>query len=92
MYHELFEELDAFDPRWRINFSSVISAAKAAGAESLLDQYLQTPEGEGYLANVAAVRDYLAEIEEHKRLVALEEGSLKFGYHNLGSVKGGYFA
>jgi len=89
--HELFEELDAFDPQWQKNYRSVISAAQAAGASAILKEWLRTHQGETYLSHIHATRDYLKEIEEYKALIAEEESKLPFGYHNLGSVKGEYF-
>jgi len=89
--HELFEELDAFNPHWQQAYRSVIAAAKAAGAQELLSDWLKTHQGETYLSHIHATRDYLKEIEEYKALIAEEESKLPFGYHNLGSVKGEYF-
>ena len=89
--HELFEELDAFDPQWQNRYPSVLSAAAAAKCKDLLNQWLDTPEGEVYLTNVAAVRDYMAEIEQYRRQVEAEQSALPFGYGSLGSLKGEYF-
>ena len=89
--HELFEELEAFDPNWQRNYRSVITAAKAAKADELLREWLRTHQGETYLSHIHATRDYLAEIEEYQALLAEEEAKLPFGYHNLSNVKGDYF-
>ena len=86
--HELFEELEAFDPKWQEHYRSLFEAATAAKVRDLLVQYLETPAGGAYLSHTAGVRDYKAEIEEHQRLVELEQGSLRFNYSNLGTVKG----
>lgn len=89
--HELFDELDAFDPRWQSKYRSVISAAKAAGVGELLRDWLSSHQGETYLSHIHATRDYLKEIEDYKKLREEEESKLPFGYSNLGSVKSEYF-
>lgn len=89
--HELFEELEAFDPSWQNRYTSVTSAAKAAKCEDLLVDWLSTHQGETYLAHIHATRDYLEEIREYQDLLADEESKLPFGYGNLSAVRGEYF-
>jgi hypothetical protein len=78
--HELFDELDAFDPKWQINYKSVISAAKAARCEWALSDWLSTHQGETYLSHIHATRDYLAEVEEYRLLREKEFAALPFGF------------
>ena len=89
--HELFEELEAFDPKWQEKHKSLFEAAQAAGANDLLREYLETPQGESYLAHIAAVRDYLTEIQEYQKELEASESKLRYGYHNLSEVSGKYF-
>lgn len=43
--HELFEELDAFDSRWRTKYATTYDAAVACNCVSLYSQYLNTLVG-----------------------------------------------
>ncbi len=88
-YHEIFEELEAFDPLWHMNYHSMSEAIEAAahGAPyviELYEDYLSTPEGLKYLENIASTRDYLAEFRAAQR--AEEESSLPFKLSNIGKV------
>lgn len=40
--HELFEELEAFDPKWRLKYATTLEAAKAAGVHSLWLDWCQS--------------------------------------------------
>lgn len=49
VHNELMDELDSFNPKWREVYSSVGSAAGAAGVEGLFRQWLVTPQGMKYV-------------------------------------------
>jgi len=46
--HELFLELNAFDPRWQQRYKRIKDAADAAGCTGLYYLWLHTPEGQRY--------------------------------------------
>jgi hypothetical protein len=52
--HELFEELDAFDERWRLKYSTLYDAAVAAGAEGLYGLYIASTAGQKHRDEIAA--------------------------------------
>ena len=58
MKHELFEELDAFNPRWREHYPTIASAAAAASCTDLYRQWAATPEGASYRLRMSGVPDY----------------------------------
>jgi hypothetical protein len=45
MKHELFEELDAFRPKWQATYATLYAAARAAGVLNLYADYLKTKTG-----------------------------------------------
>jgi hypothetical protein len=59
MTHELFEELDAFDPKWRDHYATVRGAAIAAACHDLYLKWRSTPEGQACAAIYRDVPDYL---------------------------------
>ena len=61
MRHELFEELDACNPRWATAFRSLTHAAHHYGLVDNLADFLGTPEGVTYLRRFGSLRDYVAE-------------------------------
>ena len=85
MKHELFEELDAFDPHWQENYRTVHEAAKAADVFWLFEEFLETPEGIRYLETTAGVFDYLAAIEAAQK--AEEESSLPYKLNDVGRAR-----
>jgi hypothetical protein len=93
MMHELFEELDAFDPNWQKNYKTILEAVSACGypANHLFNHWLNTPEGWRYIQTMAGTPDYLSAIEEHQKALEAEQQSLPFGYGNLGSVRGNHW-
>lgn len=52
--HELFEELDAFDDRWRLKYATLYDAAVAAGAEGLYGLYITSTAGQKHRDEVSA--------------------------------------
>lgn len=70
MTHELFEELDAFNPRWQAAYRTVAVAATAAGVSSLYLDWLRTPQGKLHEAIMADVADTIAQNEAECKLRA----------------------
>ena len=62
MDHELFEQLDACDPKWRQRYPTLLAAAREADVVGLYHQYLATPGGRLYLQTTAGVPDYAGAI------------------------------
>lgn len=62
--HELFEELDAWDPRWTEHYASVRMAAIAAGLMHLFHAYRGTPAGQAYERLLSGVPDAYGAIQE----------------------------
>lgn len=62
--HELFEELDAFNPKWQVKYKSLGEAALAANAIGLYNDFVRTAEGQAYLARMHGVRDAQAEADK----------------------------
>ena len=67
--HELFEELDAANPRWKTQYRSLAHAADSLGVFELYRAYLATPEGREYRARIASAHDHKA--DNARRLAAL---------------------
>jgi hypothetical protein len=63
MKHELFEELEAFDPRWREHYATLEAAALHAGCIDLYKQWRKTPEGKSVSAFYKDVPDYVSAIK-----------------------------
>jgi hypothetical protein len=61
MKHELFEELDAFCPRWQATYPTLYSAACAAGVVDLYRDYLKTKAARPRARGELNVPDYLNE-------------------------------
>lgn len=68
MTHELFEELDAFNPKWQTIYSSLPIAAKAAGVSKMFQEWLLSPQGTHYQEIVRDVPDYEAYNEAERRM------------------------
>jgi hypothetical protein len=64
--HDLFEELDAFNPRWQSEYRTIEAAAKAAGALELYQDWLRTEHGQHYLRNIRSAHDHAADNERRK--------------------------
>jgi hypothetical protein len=63
MKHELFEELDAFDPKWRTHYPTIGEAAGAAGVTDLFHRWRNTDEGRAYTARMDGVPNYAGAIK-----------------------------
>jgi hypothetical protein len=63
MKHELFEELEAFDPRYREHYATVRGAAIAAGVHDLYLAWRKTPEGAACASITQDVPDYAGAIK-----------------------------
>lgn len=63
MKHELFEELEAFDPRYRDHYATVRGAAVAAGVYELYVAWRKTDEGKACAAITRDVPDYISAIK-----------------------------
>ena len=61
--HQLFEELEAFDPRYAQRYRTLRDAAIAADCLPLFLDYLRSAQGQAYATEVAAVPDALGAIE-----------------------------
>jgi len=79
MKHELFEELDAWNPKWQTVAPSIRSAAEQAGVMSLYLDWLSTPEGAQYLQRTAGTPDYLGAVK------AAQEAAERLPF-NIGST------
>ena len=63
---QLFEELDAWNPRWQKEYRTLPQAVAAANCQFIQrawDDYIQTPEGIRYLEVHSGVFDTLGAIE-----------------------------
>jgi hypothetical protein len=57
--HELFEELDAFDERWRLKYATLYEAAQAAGVVHMYENWARaTVAGRAYVTNYENLPDY----------------------------------
>lgn len=56
----LIDELDSFDPHWRIHYPTLVDAVQAAGeaAEELFSRWKGTGEGLRLQASLAGLHDY----------------------------------
>jgi hypothetical protein len=81
--HELFEELEAWNPKWQQIARNIRDAAERAGALALYDSWLQTSEGKAYLQTLAGVPDYTGAIK------AAQESAdrLPFNLGNIGAAR-----
>ncbi len=81
--HKLFDELDAFNPRWRLAYKTLRGAAIAAGVLTLYESYTEgTPEGQRYLAQHGDVPDTLGAVQAAQQAA----DSLPYNLGNIGTV------
>lgn len=71
MIHELFEELNAFDPKWPDHYLTIGEAAQYAGLTDLYRDWAQTTEGREHI-ELFAVPDILSAVEEAQRDADIE--------------------
>jgi hypothetical protein len=57
--HDLFLELDMFNPAWRDRYPSIQAAATAAKVSDMYREWLTTTEGMGYTALTQGIPDTL---------------------------------
>jgi uncharacterized protein (UPF0147 family) len=69
MKHELFEELEAWNPHWQQVARSIRDAAERAQVEALYEDWLRTAEGIAYLERISNVPDYARAIEAQREAV-----------------------
>lgn len=87
--HELFDELDAFNPLWFKVYHTIPEAVadcatQTAYVEDMYIDWKQTPEGVAYIENIGNVFDYQGAIEAEQQAEA--ESSLPFKLSNIGST------
>lgn len=65
MKHALFEELEAWNPKWREQTSRILDAARQAGpyAVDLYMEWIKTDEGQTYDRLMYGVPNYQAAIQ-----------------------------
>jgi hypothetical protein len=80
--HPLFEELQAFDPRYAKRFATLRAAAEAAGCVALFTDYLRSTEGQAYARDVTTVPDVLGATREAQEAA----DRLPFTLDTIGSV------
>jgi hypothetical protein len=86
MKHFLFEELEAFNPHWQRDYSSVRAAAEAANVMPEYYDWLTSNDGKRYKATMRDVPDTLAAV---KKLQELEANSaLPHKRANIGKLTG----
>lgn len=83
MTHELFDELDAWNPKWRQITRSLRDAAQQAGVMDIYLQWLGTPEGAAYLQKFAGTPDYLGAVRKQQEAA----DRLPFSLSNLGTER-----
>jgi len=66
--HDLFWELEAFDPKWQMHYRTLALAARAAGVLNLYGDWLKSPDGVRYSVQMAGVPDTVQMIEDAKRI------------------------
>lgn len=62
---EFLEELYAFDPLWQKNYTSMLSASRAAGIEGIYRLWLLSPAGRRRSLVLEGGRDYVGEQQAH---------------------------
>jgi hypothetical protein len=66
--HEVFLELDAFDPKWRSHYPTMKAACAAAGCEDLRQDWIRTDTGAKIAAAMQNVPDYAADAAREREL------------------------
>jgi hypothetical protein len=68
--HEVFLELDAFDPKWRSHYPTMKAACEAACCEDLRQDWLRTEAGARIAEALRNVPDYLADAARERELAS----------------------
>jgi len=81
--HELFDELEAFDPRYQQHYPTLRAAAEAAHCVGLLEDYLHTAQGNAYRRDIESAPDVLGAIK------AMQESADRLPYRldNIGVTR-----
>jgi len=89
MRHELFELLDAWNPKWQTQYNSLLEAVNASDEEIALayGEWLRTDAGQQHLATFKDVPDVLSAIKAAQE--AEENSSLPYKLSNIGKAPGG---
>jgi hypothetical protein len=66
--HDVFLELDAFDPRWRSHYPTMKAACAAAGCEALRQDWIGSDAGAKIEAALRDVPDYLGDTLREQEL------------------------
>jgi len=85
--HELFEELQAFDPHWNDRFNSLQEAVDFVAQETpyineMHIDFLNTPEGRAYEDDIVSVFDYQGAIKAEQESAK----KMPFTLSNIGHV------
>lgn len=84
--HELFEELDAFDPKWQLHFDTTETAAIAAGVYDLWQDFCrQKHHRQTMTCNPRQVVDTVGKIR--KQHEAQASTSLPYRLDTIGTVR-----
>lgn len=66
--HDLFLDLDAFDPKWQIHYKTIALAATAAKVMHMYSEWLGTVDGRRYQEILRDVPDTIAKNEAERLL------------------------
>lgn len=66
--HDLFFDLDAFDPKWQLHYPTILEAARAAKVLIMYTNWIQTDEGRRYKALLQDVPDTVAQNEAERSM------------------------
>lgn len=81
--HELFEELEAFNPKWQSHYASTVDAAYAAGVLDLYYAWKNSPDGKR-VTDFTKAPDVLRTVRREAELAATP--SLKYKLANLHTI------
>jgi len=86
--HELWDELEAFDPKWQLHYDTTHEAAIAAGVESIWMEYCsQLPQRHGMACRPGQVTDVIRVVRKQKE--AASSSSLPYRLDTIGTVRAG---
>lgn len=86
--NELWEELEAFDPRWQLNYDTTEDAAIAAGVQDLWQEYCRQSNYQNSMAcQPRQVPDTVGAIRKQQEAAA--STSLPYRLDTIGSVRAG---
>lgn len=85
MKHELFEELEAFNPKWQSHYASTVDAAYAAGVLDLYYEWKNSPDGKR-ITDFTKAPDVLGALRREAALA--QSDSLPYRLETIGTTKG----